>query len=196
MARRGRGLTEGEKALWQQVKESTQPLAPEKKAAAPVVRTPSPAPTLTRIPNFVLGQNAAPEPFSFSSLTPDPMARLLDAEIRTDKRTHDKLRKGKLSPDARIDLHGMTAAKAHNALTGFISRSYQAGHRLVLVITGKGRDPKLDPDAMTERRGVLRHAVPEWLASTQLAPKVLQILPAHRKHGGGGAYYVYLKRRK
>ncbi|MGB0496726.1 MAG: Smr/MutS family protein [Rubricella sp.] len=111
-----------------------------------------------------------------------------------DKRLFDKMRRGRLKPDARIDLHGMTAERAHGALNGFILRAHAEGLRLVLVITGKGRTGV--HDHVPERRGVLRHAVPQWLKQAPLGPFVLQITPAHRSHGGAGAYYVYLRRKR
>lgn len=110
-----------------------------------------------------------------------------------DRRRYDKLRRGRVEPQARLDLHGMTADRAHGALAAFILGAHAAGLRLVLVITGKGRPGGMDALA-PHRHGVLRHNVPHWLAAPPLASKVLQIAPAHVRHGGGGAYYVYLRR--
>ena len=83
-----------------------------------------------------------------------------------DRRRFDKLRRGRLDPEARIDLHGMTSEHAHAALTGFIRAAHADGLRLVLVITGKGR-----PDAQAmqpHRHGILRHSLPHWLAAPPL----------------------------
>ena len=80
----------------------------------------------------------------------------------------------------------MTAARAHRALIHFIGQSRAAGHRLVLVITGKGGGEGSP--------GVLRREAPIWLATPPLAGMVVNVSPAHPKHGGGGALYVYLKR--
>jgi len=120
---------------------------------------------------------------------------LNDQPVRMDRKAHRKLTRGKLSPEARIDLHGMTLAAAHPALTRFIAESHSRGLRLVLVITGKGRKRE-DAGPIPVRPGVLRHQVPQWLTSGALRPLVLQVTEAHQKHGGGGAYYVYLGRRK
>ena len=74
------------------------------------------------------------------------------------------------------------------------SRAHERGLRHVLVITGKGRAG--GPDApLPVRPGALRHAVPHWLHMPPLSAAVLQVTPAHRRHGGDGAYYVYLRRR-
>jgi DNA-nicking Smr family endonuclease len=71
--------------------------------------------------------------------------------------------------------------------------SHTRGRRLVLVITGKGKD-RDEGGPIPVRRGVLRHQVPHWLEVPPLAQVVLQVVPAHISHGGEGAYYVYLKR--
>jgi DNA-nicking Smr family endonuclease len=87
----------------------------------------------------------------------------------------------------------MTLDQAHPALTRFIIESHTRGFRLVLVITGKGsREDPYDP--MPQRRGVLKTQTPMWLRMAPLAPLILQVSEAHRRHGGAGAYYVYLKR--
>jgi len=119
--------------------------------------------------------------------------RMEAAPVNMDRKTHTRMKRGKLKPEARIDLHGMTMDRAHPALTGFIMRAASEGRRLVLVITGKGKDRDED-GPIPVRRGVLRHNVPHWLSVPPLAPLVLQVTPAHDRHGGGGAYYVYLKR--
>ncbi len=105
-----------------------------------------------------------------------------------DGNTADRLRRGKLTVDGRIDLHGMTQAQAHTALASFIHRAWHEGRRCVLVITGKGN--------FSVEGGVLRHCVPLWLADAALRPMVLAIQPAQPKDGGDGALYVLVKRRR
>jgi DNA-nicking Smr family endonuclease len=111
-----------------------------------------------------------------------------------DRRRFDKLRRGRLEPEARLDLHGMTSEHAHAALTGFILDAHARDLRLVLVITGKGR---ADETAFQPRRhGILRHSLPHWLAAPPLGSRILEVASAHQRHGGAGAYYVYLRRRR
>ena len=112
-----------------------------------------------------------------------------------DRKQHGRMTRGKLRPEARLDLHGMTLAAAHPVLTGFILNAAAEGKRLVLVITGKGKD-RDDGGPIPTRTGVLRHQVPLWLRSGPMASAVLDIAPAHQRHGGGGAFYVYLRRRR
>jgi len=85
---------------------------------------------------------------------------------------------------------------AHAVLTQFILGAHGSGARLVLVITGKGRTHRDEGGVMPTRRGIIRHSVPDWLRQLPLRDKVVQVIPAHRKHGGDGAYYVYLRRKR
>lgn len=116
----------------------------------------------------------------------------------TDRRTQVRLRRGQVSVDARIDLHGMTQAQARARLEGFLDAGAASGHRCVLVITGKGSSRRDDdPGFMPDReRGVLREQVPRWLALPPLSRHVITWQPAARRHGGDGALYVLLRRAK
>ncbi len=103
-----------------------------------------------------------------------------------DNKTARKLLKGRISIDARIDLHGMTQAVAHNVLKNFLYECHQSGYRMVLVITGKGR--------MSE--GVLKQAVPNWLNEPPLSLYVSAFRTSHITHGGEGALYVRIRKRE
>ena len=202
MGRRRRGLSDSEKALWQQVADSARPLrasaspaalesggvAPAAEAAPDLPAPPAPAP---RPRPGLLAAPPSPPSIGFD-LAPDPHVALDRANPHMDRRRFETLRRGRYDPEARLDLHGMTAERAHAALTSFILGAHGSGLRLVLVITGKGRPP--EEGYFPHRHGVLRHNVPHWLAAPPLGPRVLQVAPAHRRHGGGGAYYVYLRR--
>lgn len=108
-----------------------------------------------------------------------------------DRSTANKFQKGKMSIDGRIDLHGMTQEVAHNALNSFIEDSWRAGKRCVLVITGKGSRPD-----EYGRTGLLRARTPQWLSAPRLRTRILAIHQAQIQHGGSGAFYVLLKRRR
>lgn len=117
-----------------------------------------------------------------------------------DGNTADRLRRGEVEPDGRIDLHGMTEAVAHRALLNVLKGTQRRGGKLVLVITGKGAresDPHAPFDMERERssRGVLKTAVPRWLKEPDFAPLIADHRAAHRRHGGSGALYVYLRKR-
>lgn len=192
--RRPRHVSAEERALWDIVAKRTEAIekpksklirdAPKK----PVVK-PQSAPR--RVPQFNIGE--AVNHSADHDLLPSLGQQMRDMPLQMDQKTHGRLRRGKLKPEARIDLHGMTLAQAHPALTGFILRSASAGHRLVLVITGKGKQRDQGGPIPT-RFGVLRHQVPQWLAMAPLGGLVLQVSESHIRHGGQGAYYVYLRR--
>jgi DNA-nicking Smr family endonuclease len=196
MARR-RTLHPEEMALWQAVARSTNPLhspgfVPQPDVIAPpkgLVIAPPPAPPT--IPLFSLGEKARTS--TMHRLAPTLREHLAAAPLQMDAKAFGRMTRGKLSPEARIDLHGLTLAEAHPALISFILKAQSAGSRLVLVITGKGKRGD-DSGPIPQRMGALRHQVPQWLRMQPLAQAVLQVAEAHLKHGGSGAYYVYLRR--
>jgi DNA-nicking Smr family endonuclease len=110
-----------------------------------------------------------------------------------DAKLHTRMTRGRLAPEARLDLHGMTLAEAHPELVRFVLGAQAQGLRLVLIITGKGKPPP-DHDPLPRRTGLLRHQVPVWLRQPPLGPAVQQVAEAHLRHGGAGALYVYLRR--
>lgn len=193
MRRRGRKLTEDERALWRRV---TKDVARDALPAAPPPE-PAPAPALAQ-PSSPIKRSLAP------GLAIKPMGRKLPevtlpqpsrpAPSGLDRRTEEKLRKGRRKPDARLDLHGMSAARAHAALKIFIADSQAMGRRCVLVITGKGAD--VEPGFGEIAPGVLRREAPRWLASPPLSQMIVNVSQSHDRHGGGGALYVYIKRRR
>ena len=113
-----------------------------------------------------------------------------------DGSTAEKLKRGVLTPGARIDLHGMTEAAAHATLLSFLAGAQERGVRLALVITGVG-NPKHHEGAewMRAPHGVLKQMVPRWLNEKAFAVLISGSNPAHRRHGGDGALYVYLRKR-
>ena len=112
-----------------------------------------------------------------------------------DGNTAEKLKRGQIAPGARVDLHGLTETRAHQALLGFLRRAQKDGVKLVLVITGVGNPKNEDAAPWTTRRhGVLKEMVPRWLSETEFAALVAGSGTAHRRHGGDGALYVYLRK--
>ena len=103
-----------------------------------------------------------------------------------DEPTLDKLSKGRLPIEGRVDLHGLTQDEAYSLLFSFLHRAHAGGIRYVLVITGKGSSSGGD--------GVLRRAVPAWLSTPAFRPLVSSHDHAARNHGGSGALYVRLRR--
>jgi DNA-nicking Smr family endonuclease len=111
----------------------------------------------------------------------------LDRFAGIDRANAERLKRGLHRIEARLDLHGMTQAEAHPALSAFIAASRAAGRRCVLVITGRG----LGQSGL----GVLKSSVPRWLEEPELRRHILAIAPAQPQHGGPGATYLLLRRR-
>jgi DNA-nicking Smr family endonuclease len=130
-----------------------------------------------------------PAPLPLSSPKPSllPLAPL-------ERKTMIGLRRGTKSVDARIDLHGMRQSEAHEALLRFLHRAQGQGHGLVLVITGKGGTGRVG--GLYEERGILRRLVPQWLGLPDLRSLVIGFDEASPHHGGSGALYVRLRRRR
>jgi len=193
--RRPRHLSAEERALWDRVAGRATPLhpTPEKPApdAIPVPKPKKPSAPRNPVADFRVGQKA--NTIRSHDIMRPLVDRLVSAPINMDSKSFGKMKRGKLKPEARIDLHGMTMAEAHPELVSFILGSQSMGRRLVLVITGKGKD-RDHGGPIPARLGILRHQVPQWMALPPLSQAILQITPAHLKHGGHGAYYVYLRR--
>ena len=115
-----------------------------------------------------------------------------------DKRTANRLRRGKMRIEGRLDLHGYTQPDAHSAVHSFINDSKKMGQRCVLIITGKGSfRENIDLGFMPDRDiGVLRRNLPRWLSASPLREMVIHIEPARPQHGGEGAFYVLLRRKR
>ena len=105
-----------------------------------------------------------------------------------DARAVARLRRGQMRPEARLDLHGHTLEQAHRALAGFIGRAAEDGRRCVLVITGKGD--------IGRTGGTIRSEFPRWLNQPRLRPRILAFAEARPRDGGGGAFYVLLRKRR
>ncbi|HKU99486.1 MAG TPA: Smr/MutS family protein [Vineibacter sp.] len=107
-----------------------------------------------------------------------------------DRATADKLRRGRLEPDARLDLHGLTVAQAERTLARFLERAQSTGCRVALVITGKGL--REQDGRMSEGR--IRAEFPHWLNRPENRSRIYGVRTAHVRHGGGGAFYVLIRR--
>lgn len=191
--RRPRHLSAEERSLWDQVARAATPMDPARPTPPTPVMPKPKAPPPLRAPLLAFEVGSQVNHRRDHDLMPALTQTLRYAPVQMDAKAHGKMTRGKLRPEARIDLHGMTVAEAHPALRGFILSEHAAGSRLVLVITGKGKLRDYEAP-MPVRQGVLRHQVPQWLRLPPLNHIVMQITPANIRHGGEGALYVYLRR--
>ena len=190
-----RKLNSDEVELWEQVAKSATPLKLPQNIKT--VAKPKPKKTIKQTEKFELNNFEVGEKVTQKSvkndLRPSISTAIENAPVQMDYKSFKKMKRGKSTPEATFDLHGMTVAQAHSALIHFLMTSYSRNMRLVLVITGKGKFQK-DTGPIPRQVGILRHQVPQWLRMPPLRDKVLQVSEAHGKHGGNGAYYVYLRK--
>jgi DNA-nicking Smr family endonuclease len=185
MSRRRRGLSEEERQLWETVARSAKPLRPRRPPAA------APRPVEPEALKPPPAKATPPKP----SPPPNPAAGAVPAApAGIDRRTRAQIGRGTLGIDGRLDLHGLTQSLAHQRLKRFLEEAQAHGAKLVLVITGKGKP--IDEVREGEERGVLRRAVPGWLSGTEFRHLVASFDEAGRRHGGGGALYVRLRRKR
>ncbi len=190
-----RRLSAEDLELWHRVSRTTKKFHPDKKEepfSPEKLEKPKSKPF--RPESFSVG-TMPQKPTLSQDILPGIREQLAKSPLGMDAKAFGRLKKGKLKPEGKIDLHGKTLAQAQSILTSFILRAQADGKRLVLVVTGKGKD-RDDGGPIPVRYGVLRHAVPQWLSTPPLTQLILQVSEAHLKHGGGGAYYVYLRRNR
>jgi len=190
-----RKLKSDEVELWQQIAKSATPLRLPKNVnivAKPQSKVAKVKNDQFQLNRFEIGEKATQKSVQ-NDLKPSISTALDSAPVQMDYKSFKKMKRGKSTPEATFDLHGMTVAQAHSALIHFLMTSYTRNMRLILVITGKGKFQK-DTGPIPRQVGVLRHQVPQWLRMPPLRDKVLQVTEAHGKHGGSGAYYVYLRK--
>lgn len=183
-----RELSVEERALWRQVAADVRPMHPEtgESDAVDAPKTPQASPDDNPVkpaPRIARRHHHHHRP---------------EVPVHPDARTLRRLRRGDDPIQSRLDLHGMTQDDAWLALCRFIGAAHGRGARRVLVITGKGR---ATDTASTwweghHEPGVLRRRVPEWLATPPLSTMVAAFAPAGSRHGGDGALYVLLRRRR
>ncbi|WP_424810991.1 Smr/MutS family protein [Roseococcus sp. YIM B11640] len=172
---RRRGLSAEDQALWAAVARSIRPLPGRK------------LPELADVPEAMPVPERAPAP---APAKPVARARLPAAEVAVgtqpsglDARRWRDLRRGDMRPERKLDLHGMTAARAHQEVERFLRASQAEGLRVVCIVTGKG--------SHTEG-GILRRELPHWLNAPGLRPLILAA--AHPHKANAGAVHLLLRR--
>jgi DNA-nicking Smr family endonuclease len=178
-----RRLSDDDEALWHTITRSIMPLKRRRvrRSEPDGIRTSAKLQVKHQIKPAPKSQALPRGPAGPAPKAPPPLMPI-------DRRLKQRLARGQIEIDGRIDLHGRTLSEAHGALLRFLHRAQGEGARTVLVITGKGGP---DPE---RGRGVLRRQVPLWLTLPDLRSYVLAVEEAHIAHGGAGAFYVRLRR--
>jgi DNA-nicking Smr family endonuclease len=182
-SRRTRQLSSEERRLWSHVARHVKPM---KGKALP------PEPQPEEKPDAAASPPIGPPPAGPSPVPPQKPS--LPPLAPVERRTLLALRRGRKEVDSVIDLHGMRQEAAHLALLHFLHRAQGSGHTLVLVITGKGGAAA--GAGIFEERGVLRRMVPHWLRLPDVRSLVVGFEEASPQHGGSGALYVRLRRKR
>jgi DNA-nicking Smr family endonuclease len=186
-----RTLTEDEKRLWEHVTQHDQKLEPGMKAHVPQATEAGPIRLVPQTYQEMGRDMLAAYAGEMSAALP------CGSYAGIDRKTAERFRKGLLPMEGTIDLHGMSREKAHKVLSGFLKARYECGSRCLLAITGKGMRKDMQADAAQDIvRGVLREMVPQWLAEPGLRSMVLAFDVAQPKHGGSGAFYILLRRKR
>ena len=195
----GRRPTPSERELWENYVASGQvpppeiKPAPQKKSNHPQFRAKRPAPAPVKIESFEIGSKAVPRAGGAEPLDDNLVIQRPDYHL--DEKIRRRLMSGKIEPESKLDLHGMNQEEAKRAVTMFVLSSFRAKRRLILIITGKGRE-KNDAGPIPQRTGILRRSLQTWLDARPLKGVVRYVNLAHDVHGGSGAFYVYLRRKK
>ena len=172
--RRPRQPTPEELALWRRAMGETAPLVER----APPVPPPAEPPL---VPAARPERRAAHNQGRRASAALDPQR-----PVGLDRRTWLRLKRGQVTIEQTLDLHGRTQDEAHGALARFLAAARAAGGRCVLVVTGKGLGSG----------GTLRHMVPRWLNEEINREHIVAFCPAQARHGGAGALYILLRRHR
>lgn len=183
-SRRGdgpRGLSDEERALWQSITQDLKPL--KSGTDKPLTEQPEPG-TTSRRPEATAKPAETAPPIRPKALPTLERGGVTDL----DKRQAQRLKRGQMPIEGRLDLHGFTQAEAHARLRRYLAEAQAAGKRCVLVVTGRGVGKAAG--------GVLRAEVPRWLNQAPNRSRVLAFDWAQPKHGGDGALYVLLKRNR
>ena len=196
--------------LWKKIAEGVKPLGQtkHKRHAKPVpspLEKEAPKRSPGGAPKAESGARAEPPRLPLRPVKKEGPPPLVPGALTgLDRRSGDKLRKGQMPVEAKLDLHGMTQEGAHAAVVRFIENHHAAGKRCVLIVTGKG-GANADPFGTRKAsgrftfsggRGILKQALPRWLNEPRLRSHIIAVQPASRAHGGDGAVYVLLKRQR
>ena len=177
-----RPLSPEEQALWRRVVASVRPLHEQAAPAAEAPQADKPAPTAPAPPRV---RNSVGEKTAASAARPSPGTTL-------DGSWGKRLSRGLVQPDAHLDLHGQNLATAYALLDDRLEQAIGSGARVLLLVTGK---PPSD-DRRPIGRGAIRAAVGDWLAASRHAGDIAAVRNAHPRHGGAGALYIVLRRRR
>jgi DNA-nicking Smr family endonuclease len=169
-----RRLSTEEQRLWARVVETVRPLEGVVPPSLPVDSPP-------KADKPAVAKPSAPKP---------PPARKQPGTT-LDGTWDRRLAGGAVAPDFVVDLHGHNLATAWDLLDRRLEQAIFAEARLLLLITGRPPGPE-----RPVKRGAIRAAIGDWLAASRHAGAIAAVRTAHPRHGGAGALYIVLRRRR
>ncbi|WP_033920147.1 Smr/MutS family protein [Sphingomonas sp. 37zxx] len=189
-----RHLSPEEAALWARVMASVRPIEGRAKPVAPAaVPAVLPKPVVAKAPP---GKLVKPKPKVVAApivAVRPPATPKAAAQATLDGGWDRRLSRGLVSPESSIDLHGHTLATAHRVLDAGLADAVARGDRVLLLVTG--RPPRADAER-PYGRGAIRAAVGDWIAGSHHAERIAAVRGAHPRHGGAGALYIVLRRKR
>lgn len=188
MSRAPRGLTPDESELWNKVASTVKPLNPSRKPEGDQAKQAKVAPSPVPQPKKLVQKHShVPVHKPVPAPPPRPGSGL-------DSHWERRLARTGTEPDFTLDLHGHTLEQAYRRLDAGLTQAKAMSARLVLVVTGKSR-PVHAADR-GDKRGAIRAKILDWLAAGSHASDIAAIRKAHRRHGGDGALYLVLRRKR
>ena len=173
---------------WKRLTAQTRPLSAEQRDKGHDIegdkKSAKSSAGMAKNPRKAAGSSDSTSPRNLSSTPAKASKDKPPPRPEIEQKNHRRLGRVRIELQGSLDLHGMTLAEAEAALKGFVSYHRAQGHRWVLVITGKG----------VRGEGRLRKALPEWLETAPLSQAVAEFDHAAVSPGGGGAYYLRLRR--
>ena len=120
--------------------------------------------------------------------------------LSNNEKVHNKDEKflhKKKSLTKSFDLHGYSLDEANIKISKFIRDSYEKGLKKLIIVTGKGIHSQNEKDPyISKNLGILKYSVPEYIKNNnELMSLISEIKQANKEDGGGGAFYLYLKKK-
>ena len=199
-------LTPEDRALWKRLSETIEQLPPSKSRGRVPLQSSAPSDGPSFKPRAEPLVDVSPRIYSLPPLPavakdvsgracgPPPLAPF-------DRKRARALVTGKIAIEAKLDLHGLRQDEAFYRLQGFLRDCSARGLSTVIVVTGKGGvRPASGPQELVgyfgPERGILRRNLPMWLDQPDLRAIVASYAQASIRHGGDGAFYIHLRRRR
>jgi DNA-nicking Smr family endonuclease len=116
--------------------------------------------------------------------------KLPNKDIKIEKKITFKTRS--------IDLHGYSLEEANKSIEDFIIKSYREKINKLIVVTGKGIHSQNEKDPYVSKDlSILKYSVPEFISNNKNLMKIIyEMRDAKIEDGGGGAFYILLKKNK